>query len=176
MKEPAAYVLDSDVFIAAKNSYYAFDICPGFWESLVQAHQHDQVRSIDRIKAELLAGQPKEDLVLWVKETLPAGFFHGTQSEAVLDAYAEIALWVQRSAQYFDRAKAKFATEADGWLVAYSMVHGTTVVTNEQPRPDSRNRVLLPDVCAQFKVPSKDTFTMLRSLAVKLDLHVKAAT
>lgn len=176
MKKPAVYVLDSDVFIAAKNAYYAFDICPGFWESIVEAHQHDRVRSIDRIKAELLAGQPKEDLVVWVKETVPAGFFHGTQSKAVLDAYAEIALWVQRSTQYLDRAKAKFATEADGWLVAYSMVHGTTVVTNEQPRPDSRSRVLLPDVCTQFRVPSKDTFTMLRSLAVRLDLRAKGAT
>ena len=88
MKKPATYVLDSDVFIAAKNAYYAFDICPGFWEAIVQAHQHDRVRSIDRIKAELLAGQPKEDLVVWVKQTVPAGFFHGTQSKAVLDAYA----------------------------------------------------------------------------------------
>jgi hypothetical protein len=25
MKKPAVYVLDSDVFIAAKNAYYAFD-------------------------------------------------------------------------------------------------------------------------------------------------------
>ena len=113
---------------------------------------------------------------MWVKQTVPADFFHGTQSKAVLDAYAEIVLWVQRSTQYLDRAKAKFATEADGWLVAYSMVHGTTVVTNEQPRPDSRSRVLLPDVCTQFKMPSKDTFTMLRSLAVKLDLRAKGAT
>ena len=79
-------------------------------------------------------------------------------------------LWVQRNAQYFDRAKAKFATEADGWLVAYSMVHGTVVVTNEQPRPESRNRVLLPDVCMQFKVSYKDTFFMLRKLAVRFDL------
>lgn len=176
MKNPAVYVLDSDVFIAAKNTYYAFEICPGFWDSIVYAHRHGRVRSIDRIKAELLAGQPKEDLVVWVKERVPAGFFHGTQARAVHDAYEEIALWVQRSVQYLDRAKAKFSTEADGWLVAYSMVHGTTVVTNEQPRPDSRSRVLLPDVCAQFKVPCRDTFTMLRSLAVKLDLRPKDAT
>jgi len=33
-----------------------------------------------------------------------------------------------------------------------------------------------PDVCTQFKVPSKDTFTMLRSLAVKLDLRAQEAT
>ena len=175
MKKPAVFILDSDVFIAAKNAYYAFDICPGFWDSIIQAHSEDRVRSIDRIKAELLAGQPKEDLVHWVKGKVPASFFHSTQAKAVLDAYAEIVLWVQRSTQYLDRAKAKFATEADGWLVAYSMVHGTTVVTNEQPRPDSRGRVLLPDVCAQFKVPSKDTFTMLRSLAVTLDLRVQGA-
>ena len=33
------YVIDSDVFISAKNSYYAFAICPGFWASLL--HHHD---------------------------------------------------------------------------------------------------------------------------------------
>lgn len=176
MKKPSVFVLDSDVFIAAKNAYYAFDICPGFWDAIIRAHDEDRVHSIDRIKAELLAGQPKEDLVQWVKGKVPAGLFHTTQSKAVLDAYAEIALWVQRSTQYLDRAKAKFATEADGWLVAYSMVHGTTVVTNEQPRPDSRSRVLLPDVCAQFKVPSRDTFTMLRSLAVQLVLPGNGAS
>ena len=85
-------------------------------------------------------------------------------------AFADVMLWVQRNPQYFDRAKAKFATEADGWLVAYSMVHGTVVVTNEQPRPESRNRVLLPDVCKKFNVKYKDTFLMLRELALQFDI------
>ena len=101
---------------------------------------------------------------------MTVGYTPDSNGEDVSSAYAEVMLWAQRSTQYFDRAKAKFATEADGWLVAYSMVHGTTVVTNEQPRPDSRNRVLLPDVCAQFNVPSKDTFSLLRELAVKFGL------
>ena len=26
-----AYLLDSDVFIRAKNDHYGFDFCPGFW-------------------------------------------------------------------------------------------------------------------------------------------------
>jgi hypothetical protein len=171
MTKPVIYVLDSDVFIAAKNAYYAFDICPGFWDSIIRANTQNRVHSIDRIKAELLAGQPEEDLVLWVKRSLPAEFFQSTQSQSVIDAYTEIALWIQRSRQYLDRAKAKFATEADGWLVAYSMVHGTTVVTNEQPRPDSQSRVLLPDLCTQFKVQSQNTFTMLRGMAMKFDLR-----
>lgn len=171
MTKPTTFILDSDVFIAAKNLYYAFDICPGFWQAIIQAHERDALRSIDRIKSELLAGDPKEDLVEWVKATVPAMFFHSTQSADVIGAYTDIALWVQRSTQFYDQAKAKFATEADGWLVAYSVVHGTTVVTNEQPQPGSRARVLLPDVCTQFKVPCANTFTMLRNLAVKLDLR-----
>ncbi|MBM3801980.1 MAG: DUF4411 family protein [Acidimicrobiia bacterium] len=115
--------------------------------------------------------RPREEgLVLWVKDEVPGSFFHDSNADDVSSAFAEIMLWVQRSAQYLDRAKAKFATEADGWLVAYSMVHRTVMVTNEQPRPDLRNRVLLPDVCDQFKVPYKDTFVMLRELAVRFDL------
>lgn len=170
MTTPAPFVLDSDVFIAAKNAYYAFDICPGFWNGILRAYQRGSVRSIDRIRSELLLGRKEEDLVQWVKNEVPGPFFHDSNADDVSAAFAEVMLWVQRNGQYFDRAKAKFATEADGWLVAYSMVHRTVVVTNEQPRPDSRNRVLLPDVCVQFRVPYKDTFVMLRELAVRFDL------
>jgi hypothetical protein len=166
----APFVLDSDVFIAAKNAYYAFDICPGFWSGILRAFQQGRVRSIDRIRNELLAGQREEDLVQWVRNEVPGPFFHDSNAGDVSAAFADVMLWVQRNGQYFDRAKAKFATEADGWLVAYSMVHGTAVVTNEQPRPESRNRVLLPDVCVQFQVPFKDTFVMLRELAIRFDL------
>jgi hypothetical protein len=170
MTKPATLVLDSDVFIAAKNLYYAFDICPGFWNGVISEYQHGRVGSIDRIRAELLSGRKEEDLVQWVTNRVPAAFFHDSGAEDVSSAFTEVMLWVQRHGQYFDRAKAKFATEADGWLVAYSMVHGTIVVTNEQPRPDSRNRVLLPDVCVQFQVPYKDTFAMLRQLGVRFEL------
>ena len=33
-------------------------------------------------------------------------------------------MWVQRHSRYSDYAKAKFATGADGWLVAYAQVQG----------------------------------------------------
>ena len=163
------YVLDSDVFIAAKNSYYAFAICPGFWDSLIHHHDEGNICSIDRVKGELLAGRKTEDLVQWVKNDLSAEFFMGTEDEDVTSIYSEVMLWVQRNPQYLDQAKAKFATEADGWLVAYARVHNAVIVTNEQPRPQSRNRVLLPDVCAQFDVTYKDTFFMLKDLAVRYE-------
>ena len=163
------YVIDSDVFISAKNGYYAFVICPGFWDSLIYHHEHGRVHSLDRIQQELLAGRKDEDLVQWVKNDVPDGFFVPSQDPDVIRAYQDIMLWVQRNPQYLDNAKAKFATEADGWLVAYGRVTGVQVVTNEQPRPEARNRILLPDVCNQFGVPYHDTFTMLKSLGVRYD-------
>ena len=169
MSTNSPYILDSDVFIAAKNSYYAFTICPGFWDSLIHHHEAGNICSIDRVKGELLAGRPTEDLVEWVKDQLPSTFFMNTNEGAVTKAYGDIMLWVQRNPQYLDQAKAKFATEADGWLVAYAKAHRVTVITNEQPRPQSRNRILLPDVCAQFKVTYKDTFLMLKELDVRYE-------
>lgn len=169
MSSARPYVLDSDVFIAAKNQYYAFAICPGFWDSLIHHHGAENVCSIDRVRGELLAGRETEDLVQWVKRDLPPKFFMNTGANEVAEAYGQVMLWVQRNAQFSDQAKAKFATEADGWLVAYSMIHGVPVVTNEQPRPQARNRILLPDVCTQFKVTYRNTFEMLHDLSVRYE-------
>lgn len=73
-----------------------------------------------------------------------------------------------------DNAKAKFATEADGWLVAYACVTGVDVVTNEQPRPEARGRILLPDVCNQFGVRFHDAFARLKSLHVRYDFATES--
>lgn len=174
MSDRSPFVLDSDVFIAAKNAYYAFAICPGFWDSLIHHSDVGDLCSIDRVRSELLAARRTEDLVVWVKETVPDDFFKDTDEQDVADAYGQVMLWVQRNSQYVDQAKAKFATEADGWLVAYAMVRGVSVATNEQPRPEARNRILLPDVCRQFGVTYKDTFAMLNELGVRYEWRAPA--
>lgn len=171
MSPHTLYLLDSDVLIAAKNLYYAFDICPGFWQGLLQQHAWGRVCSISRVRSELVAGRKTEDLVRWVEKEVPEAFFLAVDDGAVPAIYTEIMLWAQRHTSYLDRAKAKFATGADGWLVAYAKVHGAVVVTNEQPAPESKTEIKLPDVCTQFSVPCASVFTMLRDLALRFDLH-----
>ena len=89
------YVVDSDVFITAKNQYYSFDICPGFWKSVVHHHRDGRVFSVDRVRGELLAGHPKEDLVRWVRNEVPEGFFLPVDTAEVMSAYTDIMMWVQ---------------------------------------------------------------------------------
>lgn len=163
------YLVDSDIFITAKNLYYPFDICPGFWKSLLHYHRESAVFSIDRVRSELLAGCKTEDLVQWVRSEVPEGFFLPVDTADVSDAYTDIMMWVQRQARFFDHAKAKFATGADGWLVAYARVHGAIVVTNEQSAPQSKKEVKLPDLCDEFKVRRDNAFAMLRALRVQFD-------
>lgn len=168
MSEAASsYLIDSDVLITAKNRYYAFPICPGFWDSLLHASSQGTVHSIDRVKQELLLGRKDDDLVQWVGQSVPAEFFLGSDGADVVAAFTRVMLWVTRHQQYQDEAKAKFASGADGWLVAHGVVSGRVVVTNEQPRPEARNQIKLPDVCNAFDVRYEDTFSMLHQLQVR---------
>lgn len=169
MTPAGSCLVDSDVFITARNRYYSFDICPGSWKSVVHHRQEGRVFSIDRVRSELLAGQRTDDLVRWVEENVPRDFFLPVDTDAVASAFEKVMMWVQRHPKYFDHAKAKFATGADGWLVACGQVNGATVVTNEQSAPESRRQVKLPDVCDAFEVRRANIFDMLRALNVRFD-------
>ena len=169
MMADRTYLVDSDVFITAKNLYYSFDLCPGFWKIVLHHHRKGRVFSVDRVRSELLAGSKTDDLVRWVRDAVPGGFFLPVDTGAVARAYTDIMMWVQRHPRYFDHAKVKFATGADGWLVACARVQGATVVTNEQSAPESRKEIKRPDVCDRFGVRRDNTFAMLRALNVHFD-------
>ena len=104
-----------------------------------------------------------------MRDEVPKAGFVQVDTDPVVRAYTDIMMWVQRHPRYFDYAKAKFATGADGWLVAYAKVHGATVVTNEQSAPESRREIKLPDLCDQFGVSRANTFAMLRALNIQFD-------
>jgi hypothetical protein len=40
------YLLDANVFIDAKNRYFAFDIVPAFWDWLVAQHRSGNVFTV----------------------------------------------------------------------------------------------------------------------------------
>ena len=167
---PANYLLDANVFIQAHRRYYAFDLCPGFWSCLPAQHATGNVLSIDKVKTELLNGDDGDALDSWVRNTSPGSLFASTEDAAVVTEFTTMMRWVQNSAHYLPEAKTEFAQVADGWLVAYAKAYGLTVVTQEEHRPERRNRVPLPTVCLQFGVPYADTFAMLRDLNTRFVL------
>ncbi|MCL4509682.1 MAG: DUF4411 family protein [Bacteroidetes bacterium] len=168
-KKQPKYLLDSNVFIEANRRYYAFDLCPGFWESLSIYHSKELVCSIDRVKTiEFAKGH--DDLKKWADTKIPNKFFAASDEEDVQAGYAEAMQWVQDQARFYPFAKTEYAESVDGWLIAYAKAKGMILVTHEEPAPESKKQVKIPDVCNAIGVQYVNSFDMLRALGTKFIL------
>jgi hypothetical protein len=169
MSKSAKYVLDADVFIQANRQHYRFKVCPGFWSALLDQHKRGLIISIDKVKKELQRG--KDELADWVDNVAPGAMFASCDGPRITQHYRAIISWVQNRDQYKPQAKAKFAGNADPWLIAYAMANGLVVVTHEESAELSKKKVKIPDVCAAQGVRVIDTFDMLADLNVVFELQ-----
>lgn len=84
-----SYLLDSDVFIQAKNLHYGLDFCPAFWDWLVEAHANGLVLSIEKVGDEIEAGA--DELSEWAAGRGSAFFVR--PDAAILPALATVSEW-----------------------------------------------------------------------------------
>lgn len=159
-----AYLLDSDVFIRAKNDHYGFDFCPAFWVWLERANAAGVVHSVEAVYGELSAGD--DDLSNWSKAH--KGFFlPTTQNE--LAAVGAVNRWAINSPAYEAAAKSEFAAAADFFLIGHAVAGGHTVVTYEVIS-DSRRKIKIPNAAIANGVPHANPFQMLRAEGVRFVL------
>jgi len=158
------YVLDANVFIQSHKGHYAFDLAPGFWESLIKHSNEGRIVSIDWVRNEL---KNKNDILSeWIKKEFTQAFT-STDRQDVISAYSEIMNWVNNHNQYLDYAKEDFASHADPWLIAYALSTGYILVTEEIYDAKIKRKIPIPNVCKEFNVEYLHTFDMLRRLGVK---------
>ena len=152
------YLIDSDVFIQAKNRHYPFDVCPGFWEWLDSANEQQRVFSVARVRDELLGGQ--DELAAWVRERRS---FFLEPDERIVECMGEVSAWVESTnPSYTTAAIAGFLNAADYYLVAHARAKGFTVVTAEVAA-DTVKKVKIPNACRGVGVPYSTVFDMLRA-------------
>jgi hypothetical protein len=159
------YLLDSNVFIEAKNRYYAFDLAPGFWEWLEADAAAGVIGSIDEVSDELTGGA--DELAQWARDH--PGMFASADGLTAAKL-AELSRWAS-GGQFTQAAVDEFLSVADYFLVAHAAAHGHTVVTHETFQANARKRILIPNACQALGVPYCSTFTMLRSREVRLALE-----
>lgn len=150
------YLLDTNIFIQARNLHYGFDFCPAFWEWLVEQNDAGRVASVDKVSDELQAGD--DDLSNWANAR--GGSFFLSPDDVVVPALSRVALWA--NSQNFERAAvATFLQVADYWLVAYALAHKYAVVTHEVPAETIR-KIKIPNVCIGLGVTCMNPYEMLR--------------
>lgn len=150
------YLLDTNIFIQAKNLHYGFDFCPAFWEWLISSNRAGDVASIDRVLADLEAGA--DDLSAWASERGDKFFL--PPDDAVLPALTRVSTWANGQS-YQPAAIATFLQVSDFWLVAFALAHRCTVVTHEVPSESTR-KIKIPNACVGLRIPCLSPYEMLR--------------
>ncbi len=138
---------------------------------LLDEHENNRVASIEPVRREILQG--KDRLAAWVKSKPPKSFFKGISDKAVVTKFGKLSAWVNDRGEYSPEAKAEFAAAADGWLVAYADANEFVVCTYEVSRPESKARVMLPDVANWAGVPCVTPHDMLAELGIRMVLGKK---
>jgi len=151
-----AYLLDTDVFIRAKNLHYGLDFCPAFWDWLVENNEAKQVFSIERVGDELEAGD--DDLAAWAGQR-GSGFFL-KPDPSILPALGRVSQWATGQ-RYEPAAVSTFLQVADYYLVAHAAAQGHTLVTHEIASASTK-RIKIPDACIGLGVKCMTPYEMLR--------------
>ncbi len=142
------YLIDSNVFIEARDRYYHFDVVPGFWNWIEDQHGCGVMYSISNVFDELT--RRRDDLSSWARR-IPKEFFQ-MPDESTQDSMARLAHWAVNHDNYTDLAVQEFLQSADFVLAAHAHAHGFTVVSQEVSAPASKARVKLPDACIAVDV------------------------
>jgi len=151
------YLLDSNIFIQAKNLHYSFDFCPAFWEWIDTEHAKGKVFSIEKVRDELIGGD--DELAEWAKER-GADFFLPPDAD-VVPSLAAVSTWAG-SGDYEPGAVSQFLQVADYYLVAHAHAHGFDVVTHEVPARTVK-KIKIPNACIAVNVKCMNPYDMLRT-------------
>lgn len=163
MTSNGKFLIDSNVFIEAKNFAYNFNYCKIFWDFILAMHSKGFVYSINAVRKELCA---KEDpLCLWIKDEIPLSFFENELTS--ITNYAKLINWAM-TLDVTPKAKSDFANQdkADAFLIAHAMTHGFTIITHERPSGGTpKKRIMIPDAAAVHGVKTLTLYEFLPTYA-----------
>ena len=160
-----AYLIDTDIFISAKNAHYPFDVCPGVWDWVIEAHARGEIVCTLATRDDLLGHD--DELSQWAKARSDSFFISPGQED--LQALGNITQHVNEHKTYTTAAKNTFLNGSDYFVVGQALAGRHIVVTNEKPE-NSVHRIKIPNVCVALKVPFSTPWAMLRKCGAKFVL------
>ena len=151
-----AYLLDSNVFIQAKNLHYGFDFCPAFWDWVENSNADGRVFSIEKVADELLGGA--DELTTWAQQRGDEFFLK--PDAAIVPSLQATSQWA--AGQGYDPAAVNtFLQVADYYLLAHAHAHGHVVVTHEVVAHTTK-KIKIPNACIGMGVKCMTPYEMLR--------------
>jgi hypothetical protein len=161
------YLLDSDVLMEAHKRELHPDICPAFWDWLVEANESGVVASIDAVYTEI--AQQEDWLADWARAH--RGLFLPSD-DATETAMGRVSAWAANHGVYNQAAKNQFLGAADVRLVASGLAWNQVVVTRESfETPEAKpGKIKIPTACDALGVTCTSPARMLRQEGVRFIL------
>jgi predicted nucleic acid-binding protein len=150
------YLLDTNIFIQAKNLHYGLDFCPAFWDWLVLMNARGLVFSIDKVAAEIDARN--DELTQWARG--PGRRLFLPTDAVVAASLGKVSQWAT-SQRYEQAAINTFFQSADYYLVAHALARQCVVVTHEMPSISTK-RIKIPNACMGLSIQFMTPYEMLR--------------
>ncbi|WFN33466.1 DUF4411 family protein [Methanogenium sp. S4BF] len=160
------YLLDSNVFIEAKNGYYSFNIAGGFWDWLELFMEEQSFLTIREVRKELT--DYNDELKDWIIQFQPSQFIE--EDLEIQQNMREITNYVLNHETFSPENKSMFLAKADPWLIATAMARGYVVVTHENKVGKGAKKVKIPNICETFGVEYINVFELMRTKNVNLRL------
>lgn len=151
-----SYLLDANVFMAAKNLHYGMDFCPAFWDWLLHKGTTGTVFSIDKVADEIEAGQ--DELAQWARDR--GNILFRRTMPTLAPQFTQVSTWATGQ-HYTPAAINTLLQSADFYLVAHALAGEHVVVSHEVPA-NSQNRIKIPDACLGLGVRFMTPYQMLR--------------
>jgi Domain of unknown function (DUF4411) len=164
------YWLDTNVFIDAKNHFFAFDLVPKFWKWLEDQMNDGVICSSKMVYNELCRLEGSQDeLHKWAKQRRNNGYWI-KPDKSVQELYGQISTYVHNTYDATSHAKTvDFLDNADAWVIAHALEDKGTLVTEEVKVSPQSKSPKIPNVCEHFNVPYINTTALLRALKFRAD-------
>ena len=153
---------DSNVFMQAKNLYYAFDIAPGFWRGVSECAKSGSIKSPMMVYNEIAKGG--DELTAWAKTVT----LFVDPSKKVQETFSKIAEYVVHNGAFHPAQAALFLKGADAWVISSAIAENGVVVTHEKLVGADSTKVKIPNVCKHFGVDCVSCYDMIRKLGIVL--------
>ncbi len=161
------YCLDANVLIQAWQKYYSPELCPEYWDNLIELGKQGKIFIPNAVEDEII--RTEDDLSDWLKQSnIPIRQI----TEPVTSALQSIYRADPKHKFLVDNTKAR--SLADPWIVAHSIVEGATVVTKEEKVTQlNSKRIKIPNVCENMKVRWINDFEFLREVGIRFSSQIE---
>lgn len=153
------YLIDTNIFIESAYRFYAFDICPGFWEFLEKSADLGYTKSVIKVYDEIKEAKQK---LMDFKDTLKSKNFFLPIENIQDESHTKVAITIQQM-QYEQEVIRQFSSNADYFLIALAYQESYVIVTHEaKSGNNAKTQIKIPNVCEKLGIECIDVAEFLR--------------